>query len=270
MPELPEVETVVRQLKPFLLGKSVWRMEVYDPKLSTVDVSAVEGRVIEEIRRLGKQVGIGLSGRSGENSNLWIAVHLRMTGRLITTKNHSGHDKTHLRAGLFLDQGSLLFYDLRRFGTIRLGGSARELLPEAIDPLTRQFTAKKLRELIGNTTTPVKTWLLRQDRLVGLGNIYASEILFRCGIDPRTPAGRLDDSKIASLHRQTRVVLKAAIEMCGTTFSDFQDSQGQSGGFQAFLRVYGREGEPCKSCKQPVVRIVQQQRSTFFCPSCQS
>ena len=266
MPELPEVETVVRQLAPFLLGRRVERLEIRDEKLAHVRPAPVAGRTVESVSRLGKQIGIGLAnGRD----KLWMAFHMRMTGRLITSDNREGQNDKHLRAELVLDNGSLLFYDTRRFGTIRVANGADELLPDAVDPMTGQFTSDILAGLIGGTTTPVKNWLLRQDRLVGIGNIYASEILFGCGIDPRTPAGKLKAKRIAALRDEIRRVLELAIEHCGTTFSDFQDSQGHVGGFQNFLNVYAREGQPCKNCGTHIERIVQGQRSTYFCPRCQ-
>lgn len=269
MPELPEVETVVRQLAPFLTGRTVERFEVLDPKLEGIDVDRLAGRKIGMVSRLGKQIGLELTnGKAGDNS-LWMAFHLRMTGRLIACSGRDSRSEKHLRARMALDRGSLLFYDMRRFGTIRIASTAGELLPDAVDPMSAEFKAPKLAELIGATTTPVKPWLMRQDRLVGIGNIYACEILFRCGIDPRTPAGRLTKKQVTLLHSQTRQVLELAIENCGTTFSDFQDSHGQSGGFQQFLKVYGRKAQPCRHCSAVVERIVQQQRSTFFCPRCQ-
>jgi formamidopyrimidine-DNA glycosylase len=269
MPELPEVETVVRQLAPLLQGRMVNRLEVLDPKLAGIDRQSLAGRRIENISRLGKQIGIELSGGGPGDKKIWIAFHLRMTGRLFACLNGERPDSRHLRAKLVLDQGALLFYDIRRFGTIRLAATAGELLPAAVDPMSAEFTAEKLAELIGSTSTPVKPWLMRQDRLVGIGNIYACEILFRCGLNPCSPAGQLPSEQIVRLHEQTRRVLEQAIEKCGTTFSDFQDSHGQSGGFQEFLKVYGRKGERCSHCGSAIERIVQQQRSTFFCPECQ-
>ncbi len=269
MPELPEVETVVRQLAPLLKGRRVERIVVLDPKLAGIDCQGLIGRKIESVLRLGKQIGLELSGSGPRDKKIWMAFHLRMTGRLLASTNGESQESRHLRAKLVLDQGALLFYDIRRFGTIRVATMAEELMPAAVDPMSAEFTAEKLGELIGNTTTPVKPWLMRQDRLVGIGNIYACEILFRCGLDPRSPAGKLTARKIARLHDQTRLVLEQAIDKCGTTFSDFQDSHGQSGGFQEFLKVYGRKGLPCVNCEAAVERIVQQQRATFFCPVCQ-
>jgi formamidopyrimidine-DNA glycosylase len=266
MPELPEVETVVRQLSPFMMGRRVERLDIRDEKLSHARSAKVKGKSVESVSRLGKQIGIGLANGSDK---LWMAFHLRMTGRLITSDNREEQNDKHLRAELVFDRGSLLFYDTRRFGTIRVAATAEELLPDAVDPMTERFTGSVLAGLIGTTTTPVKNWLLRQDKLVGIGNIYASEILFGCRIDPRTPAGKLSKSKVFALRDETRRVLELAIEHCGTTFSDFQDSQGHVGRFQNFLRVYAREGEPCHTCGTNVERIVQGQRSTYFCPHCQ-
>ncbi len=269
MPELPEVETIVRQLAPFLTGSRVERMLVLDPKLDGIDTDSLAGGKIRGVSRLGKQIGLELTDGRADGGSLWIAFHLRMTGRLIACSDHDGYSVKHLRAELVLDRGSLLFYDMRRFGTIRLAATAGELLPAAVDPMSTEFTAGRLAELIGATSTPVKPWLMRQDRLVGIGNIYACEILYGCGLDPRTPAGRLTGRQIELLRNETRRVLGLAIDKCGTTFSDFQDSHGRSGGFQEFLQVYGRKGEQCRHCRAAIERIVQQQRSTFFCPSCQ-
>ena len=123
--------------------------------------------------------------------------------------------------------------------------------------------------MIGNTHQNIKAWLLRQDRLVGLGNIYASEILFVAGISPLRQASSLNAAEHRSLLRATRRVLRRAIKNCGTTFSDFQDAQGLTGSYQHYLTVYGRDGEPCPRCRAPVVRLVQQQRSTYHCAQCQ-
>jgi hypothetical protein len=124
---------------------------------------------VETVQRLGKQIGLGLANGSGK---LWLAIHLRMTGRLITEENRAGQNDKHLRATLVFDRGSLLFYDTRRFGTIRYSHDHTELLSGAVDPMTDEFTVSRLAELIGGaTTTPVKNWLLRQDKLVGIGNL---------------------------------------------------------------------------------------------------
>jgi len=269
MPELPEVETIVRQLQPHLAGRRIVSLEILDPKLENPAKGKLPGRIILGITRLGKQVCLELSGRCGAERKLWLLFHLRMTGRLITAADTPGYNEKHLRARLALDQGSLLFYDMRRFGCLQLLDSLQEALPRGIDPLSRQFTSRKLEELIAGSTQEIKPWLLRQDRLVGLGNIYASEILFASGINPGRQAGGLKAEELRRFHREIRRILHLAIEKCGTTFSDFQDSRGRTGSFQRLLSVYGKTGQPCPICSRPIQRIVQQQRSTFFCPACQ-
>jgi formamidopyrimidine-DNA glycosylase len=141
--------------------------------------------------------------------------------------------------------------------------------PPGVEPLSRHLTATTLGELLGHSRQPLKIWLLRQDRLVGLGNIYASEILFAARLSPLRPAGDLSPEEVQRLHRAMRRVLRAAIDCCGTTFSDFQDAHGAAGSFQECLAVYSRAGDPCHLCETPVKRLVQQQRSTFWCPRCQ-
>jgi formamidopyrimidine-DNA glycosylase len=138
-----------------------------------------------------------------------------------------------------------------------------------MDPFSADLNPRVLGGLIGESHQNIKAWLLRQDRLVGLGNIYASEILFVAGISPLREAASLEATEHRKLLRATRLVLRRAIRNCGTTFSDFQDAQGLTGSYQNYLAVYGRESEPCLRCGTPVVRFVQQQRSTFFCSRCQ-
>jgi formamidopyrimidine-DNA glycosylase len=267
MPELPEVETVARQLAAPLTGRSIEALHVFDDRLRAPALDAVRGRTIETALRLGKQVVMPLVGGRGPRS--WLAVHLRMTGRLLIVAHAPAADERHLRAALELDRGWLLFVDPRRFGTLRHHRRRRGVMPPGDEPLSRRFTARRLAGLLGSSRTPLKPWLLRQDRVTGLGNIYASEILHAARLSPDRPAGSLDEAEVRRLHRATRRVLRAAIECCGTTFSDFQDAHGVTGSFQRFLQVYGREGEPCLRCRGPVRRTVQQGRSTFSCGGCQ-
>ncbi|MBN2288300.1 MAG: bifunctional DNA-formamidopyrimidine glycosylase/DNA-(apurinic or apyrimidinic site) lyase [Candidatus Glassbacteria bacterium] len=269
MPELPEVETVVRQLAPFLLGRRVCCLEILDPKLESPEKDSVGGRTILEVVRAGKQAVIRLSPLPGSTLPLWLSFHLRMTGRLIMDGWQSGQQEKHLRARLVLDRGCLNFFDVRRFGVIDIRHSPGQVRPQGLDPLSPAFTGRALAKLLCGPGRQVKPWLLRQDRLAGIGNIYASEILFHAGIDPRREVAGLTAEEIKHLHHSTRKVLRLAIENCGTTFSDFQDTRGRAGTFQDLLSVYRREAQPCRRCGEPVVRIVQQQRSTFFCPACQ-
>ena len=192
-----------------------------------------------------------------------------MTGRLLWQRGRPGNSEDHLRARFRLDGGELLFADTRRFGTFQWYASAEDARPAGLEPLSAELTVRKLAELTRGSGQNLKAWLLRQDRLVGLGNIYASEILHRARLSPFRSAGSLTADELKRLHGSTRRTLRRAIENCGTTFSDFQDAQGVEGSYQQFLAVYDREGETCRRCGDSIRRVVQQQRSTYHCPGCQ-
>jgi len=264
MPELPEVETIARQLAAAIAGRRILALEILDPRLGRLPAWArPAGARVRRVFRLGKQVVLEL------DRQLWLAVHLRMTGRLIWSEGRRRVSTQHLRARLRLTGGSLLLYDPRRFGTLTVCRDLDEIRPRGEDPLAESFSAARLAGLLRGSRQPLKLWLLRQDRLVGIGNIYASEILFQAGLDPRRPTSSLGRREVERLHRATRAVLRRAIEHSGTTFSDYRDAQGQTGSYQSCLAVYGREGEPCRKCGGVVQRLLQQQRSTFFCRGCQ-
>lgn len=277
MPELPEVETVVRQLACELPGRRIVQAQIHDPLLGTPPVEALGGRSIEDVFRRGKLavLQVGPSARSNgplaTSRQLWLAVHLRMTGRLIWMPGGDAGQlpRPHHRAQIQTDGGTLFFVDTRRFGTLTVHTSLAELEPSGEDPTRPNFTVARLRTLLDGSGQALKAWLLRQDRLVGLGNIYACEILFAARLGPQRSAGSLDGQQSRRLHGAIRRVLRQAIAHCGTTFSDFQDAHGLTGSYQRYLKVYGREGHPCAACGQPIARVVQQQRSTFFCPNCQ-
>jgi formamidopyrimidine-DNA glycosylase len=268
MPELPEVETVARQLDPLVAGRRVRQLVIRDYKLGRSGVAAVRGARVLRVRRSGKQVVFELAVGRRRRAELFLVVHLRMTGRLVWVAP-GAEVPDRVRAVLVLDRGRVAFCDTRRFGTLRLHRDPAELAPDGVEPLSDDLTAARLGSLLAGSAQPIKAWLLRQDRLVGIGNIYAAEILFSCRVDPRRPAGSLTTGELRDLRRGIRSVLRRAIENCGTTFSDFQDARGRRGGFARLLKVYRREGEPCRRCGAPIERIVQQQRSTFFCPGCQ-
>ena len=274
MPELPEVETVVRQLNPYVEGKTVKRFDVLDKaRLGKLSTRPFVQRPIARVFRHGKHAlfefgpRIGATPQGAAARPLWLAVHLRMTGRLLWSPTKQGNTP-HLRARLQLDEGAVDFVDVRRFGTLEMHRSADEFAAQGLDPTTPAFTVQALTKLLKGKQ-PLKTWLLRQDRLVGLGNIYASEILFEAGLHPERAPGGLSPDEIKRLHRATRAVLQRAIKHCGTTFSDFQDAHGVTGSYQRYLKVYSRDGEPCRKCDDQIVRVTQQQRSTFFCLRCQ-
>lgn len=270
MPELPEVETIARQLGPLVCGQTVRRLSILDPKLALPSRPALAGRKILAVGRAGKEVAFHFSPRPGDGRPLWLAVHLRMTGQLTYEARPGGNNK-HRRATLTLTRGQIAFDDPRRFGVLRLGRTPAELFPaRALDPTDPSFTTARLSALLRAARQPLKPWLLRQDRLVGLGNYLASEILFAAQISPQRRASSLRGEEVRRLHRAILATVGAAIERCGTTFSDYRDANGESGSFQAFLAVYGRAGQPCRRCAQPIRRLVQAGRSTFYCPRCQS
>ena len=267
MPELPEVETVARQLRPLLCGRAVTALELFDPRLDAVDPSQVAGRRIDAVCRSGKEVVV----RFGERPYLWLVVHLRMTGRLLWSE--VALPSAHLRAQLSLVGGGYVgFVDPRRFGTLMLHWGDEPPRPRGIDPSDASFSLAALREQLARSSPrqALKPWLLRQDRLVGLGNIYAAEIAHRARLHPARAIASLTARELGRLHRGIVEVLAAAVAHCGTTFSDFQTVSGSVGSYQQYLRVYGREGEPCLACGAAVAKLVQQQRSSFFCPTCQT
>jgi len=268
VPELPEVETVARQLAPRITGRAVRGLTILDPRLAREPLPPLSGRTVRRVSRAGKRVLIEFSG-SARRRPLCLAVHLRMTGRLVWHPGRVRRPADHLRARLVLSGGELLFCDPRRFGTFDWYADAAAARPAAVDPVTGALTPERLARLIGTGRQSLKAFLLRQDRLVGLGNIYASEILAEAGLSPLRAAGSLAPEQVSRLHAAIRRVLRQAIRACGTTFSDFQDARGVEGGYRRYLRVYGREGEPCRRCGAPIERLVQQQRGTFLCPRCQ-
>ena len=269
MPELPEVETIARQLAPLVAGQQVRRLEIVDAKLASNGLKLLSKCRIRQVMRLGKQIVFELAGRKGRP--LWLAVHLRMSGRLLWVPDaHRGSaEQRYVRARIVLDRGALVLDDPRRFAVLTVSRSSDDIAPAGLDPLCGELTSRRLAGLLGGSPQPLKLWLLRQDRLSGIGNIYASEILFAACLHPRRAAGSLSADEAARLHRAVRHVLRKATAHCGTTFSDFLDARGREGGFGRFLKVYGRGGQPCLSCGTLIEREVQGGRSTYFCPGCQ-
>lgn len=268
MPELPEVETVTRQLNSLVTGRRVRRLVIRDSKLVLPRIGRIEGARIVKVRRSGKQVVFDLAHGRRRRPALFLVAHLRMTGRLLWIPERSS-PPGRIRAELLLDRGRVAFCDNRRFGTLSLFETPQSVEPNGLEPLDNSLTPARLTQLVARSRQPIKPWLLRQDRLVGIGNIYAAEILFASRIHPRRMAGSLTRDETRGLLRAIRTVLRRAIERGGTTFSDYQDSRGRSGSFARLLKVYGRAGEPCRRCKGTIERMVQQQRGTFYCPDCQ-
>ena len=273
MPELPEAETIVRGLRRTVVGERIASVGVVRADVLRITPrrlrARLRGRAIEGIGRRGKNVLLLLDG------GRVLAVNLGMTGRLLPfpTEPRGEERPTHPAVRLrFAGGGVLVFDDQRRFGTfeaLEASEWATRDLRMGPEPLERGFTAARLARDLEGSRSPVRSWLLDQRRIAGVGNIYALEALHRAGIDPLTPADRVGEAGAARLHRAIRDVLRAAIRRRGTTIRDYRDADGGEGAYAARLRVYGREGEPCLACGTRVARVALSNRSAYFCPACQ-
>jgi formamidopyrimidine-DNA glycosylase len=270
MPELPEVETIVRDLARLLPGSTIKKIEVLRPDLIEDDTpegfaKKIKGRKIRGVTRRAKNIVMDLGGDR-------LLVNLGMTGRLLVTRT-SDEEPTHLGVRLTLDKGrELRYHDVRRFGRLWTMTDDAWRAWEGklgVEPLSDGFTAEWLLQAAAKSRVAVKTWLMDQARVVGVGNIYASEALFRAKVDPRRSANTLSADELARVRDGVRQVLTEAIEHRGTTFLDYRDARGEEGAFAARLKVYDREGQPC-GCGGTIQRVVQAGRSTFFCPACQN
>ena len=273
MPELPEVETVRRQLEPLLVGRRFERVQINDPRLvrpfEPVAVAAeLEGERVAEVDRRGKYLIFRFeSGRV-------LLVHLRMTGSFRHRRNGVGEDDPHRRAVVRLDDGSDVAYrDVRRFGTWLLV-EPEELEPYLADrlgeePLVAGFTPARLARRLAGRRAPIKAALLDQRTLAGLGNIYVDEALWGARLHPKRPAGELDANDVRRLHGAIRRVLQTAIERRGSTLRDYSTPRGRRGSMQRAFKVYGRTNEPCDRCGTPIEKTRTVGRGTWYCPHCQ-
>src|SRR5207248_4268327 len=269
MPELPEVETIRRHLAPVVQGRTLERIEVLDPRwCEPAPPSAVEdatrGRRIARLWRRGKYIVLEL------HDDIHLVMHLRMTGNLLLAQ-----DAPYTRVRMDLDGGDrLLFTDPRRFGTgvVLLGSSARDeyfdarLGPEPLDP---DFTADALRAMASGRRAPVKAFLLTQERIAGVGNIYADEALWRARIHPLRPVGTLRRPQLEALRDAVVESLRAGIDARGASIDDFRHPDGARGSFQDRFLVHRREGEPCPRCGRAIVKVRAAGRGTYVCERCQ-
>lgn len=275
MPELPEVETVRRMLADAIPGRRIVRASVSRKRLRTTSLASLpaklRGRTFAAPRRTGKFLLMDLDG------GVTLLSHLGMSGRWLfwepgRPEDHS-LDHVHLKIE-FTDKTSLWFQDIRRFGMLRVVPTAKlekdpslELLGP--DPLASPRDGAALREAARGARTSIKVWLLDQRRIAGIGNIYASEVLFRAGVDPRRRAGALEALAWDRIAREVPAVLEESIARMGTTFSTYRTLWNEPGQYGNELFVYDRAGEPCRRCGTTVRRIVQGGRATFFCTTCQ-
>jgi len=287
MPELPEVETVVRQLEPEVEGHRIERLEVLDPRWSRPVApedlgAAVGGSTIERLGRRGKYILMHLDGERT------LVMHLRMTGNLILREGEEMLDPSegrrlyesersteerHLRARFVLDDGrELWFTDPRRFGEAFLideAGLDERFSKLGIEPFSPEFTPQALGAMAAGRTVPVKSFLLDQTGVAGVGNIYADEALFRAALHPLSPAGSMKPEHLEALRDGVVAALEAGIEAGGSSIDDYRDARGEKGTMQDEFLVHTREGRECLRCGGTIVRIVVGGRSTYFCPSCQ-
>jgi len=264
VPELPEVEVFVRNLQS-IVGATIQHAEILDARLN-LDGSLLDGSKIESVERRGKYIVIGLVDQGD------LVVHLRMSGRLRRTR--SERESKYTRLILHLDtRDCVYFVNPRRLGTVKHYNNGFSL-NMGIEPLSPDFTSQNLKTLVSASHSPIKTFLLNQSKIAGIGNIYASEALWRSGIAPTKAAKSLSTNEISRLHKDIISVLNDAIDGQGTTIgnsvSDYHPTAGEQGEFQNHLSVYGREFEPCERCGTLIARMKQAGRSTYYCSECQT
>jgi len=268
MPELPEVEVTRRGLAPHLVGQVIAAVEVREPRLRWPiprAVFALAGRTVRSLRRRGKYLLVDC----GDGH---LILHLGMSGslRLVAPGTPAGK---HDHFDLLLGDKCLRLRDPRRFGAVLWTdqeiGTHPLLAHLGVEPLSRALTGGRLHRLSRGLRIPVKQFLMDAKRVVGVGNIYASESLFRARIDPRKPAKRLSLEQCEDLVAAIKVTLRAAIKAGGSSLRDFVGADGGEGYFQNRTLVYDRAGMPCRRCRTAIRRIVQGARATYYCPSCQ-
>jgi formamidopyrimidine-DNA glycosylase len=273
VPELPEVETVRRQLAPLLEGRRLERVRILDGRLTRPEdpdavAAELEGERVDVVDRRGKYLIVRFEG------GLVLLVHLRMTGSLRHARGESASADTHVRAVVTLDDGSVVTYrDVRRFGTWFVT-EVEQLEPYLAarlgeEPLDAAFTPSALARRLADRRAPVKAALLDQRTVAGVGNIYADEALWYARLHPLRPAGTLDRPAIHRLRDAVRAALEAGIERQGATLRDYRQPSGDAGAMQHEFRVYGRDGEPCDRCGTPIEKTRVAGRGTWYCPSCQ-
>jgi formamidopyrimidine-DNA glycosylase len=272
MPELPEVETICRGLRPHIEGRRIIEVDVRERRLRR----PVEERLSERLRGLGI-TGVGRRSKyiliHLQQGLVWV-FHLGMSGKLIHVDPHTPRQK-HDHIVVSLDSGQQLrYHDPRRFGLSLLVAEQElkelaELRRLGPDPFDAGFDGTYLHSIMRKSERRIRDLLLDQQVVAGIGNIYANEILNRVGVRPTTRAHRLTREQADRMARAAREVLKEAIRWCGTSFSDYRDADDRFGAFQSHLRVYDRDGESCRRCPSVIKRVALGNRGAFYCPSCQ-
>lgn len=271
MPELPEVEITRLGISPHLLGKHIVEVIVKRRDLRqpvSPGLADAEGAVIDSVSRRSKYLILGCSDGAS------ILIHLGMSGSLRMVPEDDEWRKHDHLAFTLPDRLQLRYHDPRRFGIVlRLPSADMDACPLLAhlgpEPLEDSFHGNALRAALANKTIPIKVALMDPKTVVGVGNIYASEGLFRAGVHPGVPANKISKPKAGRIVRAVREVLLESIEFGGTTLRDFLKSDGEPGYFRQRLYVYGRKGQPCRICKTTISHTVMGQRATFWCGKCQ-
>jgi len=284
MPELPEVETIRQDLRKKILHKKIKNLKLTQKarvNMNHLDfVKLIKNKEFEEIDRIGKIIIFVLPAKK------FLLVHLKMTGQLIYERGRQiiggGHSDNQMPSKLpdqftratfeLVDGGKLYFNDMRRFGYLKIVDEKELNIEKAkygIEPLQANFTLANFKKALQNRKTTIKAVLLNQKLIAGVGNIYADESCFLAEIRPSRRVDILSSTEIEKLYSAIKSVLKKAIEKRGTTFNHYRDSDGNTGNFIKYLKVYGRSGEKCKKCGNTLKKIKVAGRGTVYCPSCQ-
>ena len=288
MPELPEVETIRRDLSRLIVGKKILDISTDSPKQVQPSLAVVKkmvvGKKILGVKRRAKLLILKLGGRSNkkreslrtlkasEDTEKFLAIHLKLTGRLLVRRSGDPPDDwEHVTISLSGNK-ELRFADLRKFGWIRLVDSDQlSVISDelGIEPLIPEFTLEKFIQIIHSSTRPIKLVLMDQEKIAGVGNIYANDALFLAKIRPDKPAKKLSDLEIKKLREAIIKVLKAGIKYRGASDQYYLDALGRKGSYQDHFLTYGREGKKCFDCKGEIRKIKVGGRGTFYCPECQ-
>jgi len=283
MPELPEVETIKKQLEKKIKGKVIKDIEILSPKNFIGKKEAIISKKIIQISRFGKVLSFKITDCKGQKS-IFLNIHLKLTGELLYssdvdnavfkekipfTKTNRMPANTTRVIIKFNDKSGLFFNDLRKFGWINV--SNKPLIPKGVDVLSKEFSFQFFSHLLKSSGKPVKVFLMDQDKITGIGNIYANDALFLAKISPTRKAKSLTDKEIKSLFISIKKIIEQAISHGGSSGADeaFVQIDGTKGKHQRFFLVYQRENQPCPRCKTLIKRIKQAGRSSFFCPKCQ-
>jgi formamidopyrimidine-DNA glycosylase len=270
MPELPEVETSVRAIQDFS-GQILTSVSISNPNLrwpaDVIKFEKITDQKVQSITRRAKYILFNLN-------KVTILLHLGMTGTIRIADQHSNFYKKHDHVEFIFNNGNLIYNDPRRFGSLHLvGKDGSHFLLDKLgpEPLSSGFDGEYLYQAIKKSSAPIKSVLMNQKYVVGVGNIYANEILFDAGIRPTKKCHSLTKKETSKIEVSTKKILKRAIEVGGTTLQDFFQPDGNKGYFKIELAVYDRADQRCLRCpEQTITRIVQAQRATFFCRDCQS